>query len=126
MTIEEVKHLFHKELGLPPEVDKLEGRTFNLRYSRHAQTACVSDRYGIIKPPMLLPVRRDQIVEAELFNGWVLKATVRIPYNAVYDLVLVIMPERYGEAFVKTCWLNRKDDTHRTLDRSKYQTYSIA
>jgi hypothetical protein len=118
--------LFHKDLGFPPNVDWLEGRTFNLRYSRHAKTACMSDRYGFIKPPGLLTFRRDLLVEVELFGGWVIKAVVRVAYDDTYDLVLVVMPERYGEALVKTCRLNRKDDPHNTLDRSKYQTYIVS
>jgi len=81
--------------------------------------ACVTDRYGRVIPPFSITILAEQIIEVEVYNGGIGKAVIRIPHCETYDLVLALFPR---EGFVKTCWLNRKDDTHCTLDRTKYQT----
>jgi hypothetical protein len=112
--------LFHRDIGLP-DCESIH-REFRLAYSEHAQTACAFDRYGVIRPPATVIPHQDNLIEVEVRRGRIVKAVIRISYNETFDLSIVFIP---GDAFVKTCWLNRKTDTHRTLDRSKYQTYVV-
>jgi len=44
------------------------------------------------------------------------KYALRVSYNKVEDLCIVV--DETG--FVRTVWLNRKTDNHRTLDKSQY------
>jgi hypothetical protein len=44
------------------------------------------------------------------------KALYRLAYTTNSDLCLVVTLS----GFVKTAWLNARDDAHMTLDRSKY------
>ena len=116
--------LFHRDIGLPDCAPLFF--SFELTYSAHAKRACVEDRYGTIRPPRFVRPREGEIIEVQVWNGRIVKAVVRTTYNDIHDLILVIVPEDIDKAFVKTCWLNRKDDTHCTLDRSKYQTYVVS
>jgi hypothetical protein len=84
--------LFHYELGFPKHA-KLHFGTLNLFWTQHALGECQADRYGIIDPPKTLDTDK--------------------------DMVLVVMP---ASGRVKTVWINMKEDTHRTLDESKYWT----
>jgi hypothetical protein len=46
-----MERIFHKEIGLPPELDKYIGRIFKLTFSQHAKDECRNDGYGFIIPP---------------------------------------------------------------------------
>ena len=57
--------------------------------------------------------------------GWhILKICVRIPYGANQDVCVALSPNyregKPSELFVRTAWLNSAEDSHYTLDRSKY------
>lgn len=112
--------LYHRDIGLPDCACLF--RSFGLTYTFHAKRACVSDRYGTIRPPVSVIPRHGQIIEVEVWNNHIVKAVVRTTYNDICDLILVLIPGSPAEATVKTCWLNRRDDNHRTLDRTKYAT----
>ena len=49
--------------------------------------------------------------------GSIIKVLARLPYDAQYDILVAFIPDR---SFVKTGWLNDKNDNHYTLDESKY------
>lgn len=58
-------------------------------------------------------------------SGWFLtKYCIRIPYDSTQDLVVAIRPKYRGAAVVDnvvvTAWINSKNDSHITLDKSKY------
>lgn len=61
--------------------------------------------------------------------GWfVTKYCVRVPYGVNDDLVIVIRPQwdKFRQSYdvdknmIVTAWLNHKEDSHTTLDASKY------
>ena len=115
--------LFHYELGFP-KAAKLRFGTLELSWTKHALSECSADRYGIINPPQTLDTNTAQIIEAEIArkpNGKLFteKVVYRIPYTEVKDMVLVVIP---NSGRVKTVWINVRDDTHKTLDASKYWT----
>lgn len=115
--------LFHYELGFP-KYAKLHFGTLNLFWTQHALRECEADRYGIIDPPKTLDTDKAQVIEAEIkrFDSgalWTEKVVYRIPYTETKDMVLVVIP---ASGRVKTVWINMKEDTHKTLDASKYWT----
>ena len=70
-------------------------------------------------PSELNPVEC-KIVEVETDkNNNIVKIVYRKQLNQKLDLCLVVMVQ---QSLVKTIWLNEANDTHRTLDRSKYAT----
>lgn len=115
--------LFHYQLGFPKGA-KLTFGTIYLYWTKHALSECSADRYGIIDPPNQLDTDKAQVIEAELSrlddgSFYTNKVVYRIPYTDTKDMVLVVSP---GSGAVRTVWINMKEDTHRTLDRSKYWT----
>ena len=112
--------LYHREVFFPKgKLDAIQGRTLKLKYSLHALQAAVSDRYGIVQIPKSIVFDEAGVFELELTGLHVTKFVVRLPYSATHDLALVIIPDG-TDFFVKTVWLNDRNDSHRTLDRSKY------
>lgn len=69
--------------------------------------------------PEKVNMRGVQVIEVELSGMRMNKMVVRGTYDEERDIVLVIAPRR-GEFFIKTAWLNDKDDSHLTLDVSRY------
>lgn len=59
-----------------------------------------------------------QAFEVETEKGKLTKCVVRVSYNDKKDICLVY---RYG--LIVTAWLCNKDDTHKTLNKSKYARY---
>jgi hypothetical protein len=116
-----MERIFHKEIGLPPELDKYIGRIFKLTFSQHAKDECRNDRYGFIIPPQEVLITKDNVIEVEMHYHNIVKILVRMPYDSVNDISIAFIPSSHG-GFVKTLWLNRKTDVHRTLDRSKYDS----
>lgn len=55
--------------------------------------------------------------------GWhVTKYVVRVSYDEKRDVtfVIAVRQDNITNAFIKTAWLNQKDDIHSTLNKSKY------
>ena len=88
-----------------------------VNYTHHAIDAAYNDRYEEIILPNALNFAKSEIIEVEIKNKKIVKIVARFDYNNNYDLVIVIIPQ--GK-IIKTVWLNDKNDTHLTLDTSKY------
>ena len=86
-----------------------------LRYTYHAIEQ--ADCKGIENLPDYINLSGSTIVEMEVRNGKVMKVLARQAYDFKSDITFVILVR---DMTVKTVWLNGKDDTHRTLDASKY------
>ena len=108
--------LYHKDIILPPL--KLMDAYLELNYTLHAIKSAENDRYEEINLPSTINFTMVEVIEIEILDGDVEKMIVRQKYSKEYDLVLVIMP-RYMR--VKTVWLNEVEDTHKTLNQSKYR-----
>ena len=54
--------------------------------------------------------------EVETTDGIVTKCVIRCEYDESRDISIVVR-----DGFVATGFLNMKEDTHKTLDRSKYE-----
>lgn len=113
------ERLYHREKGFPQDVNLPRGFSpvVRLRYGGHARQEAMADRYGNLKLPDVIDVRKGDIFEIGVTGNTVTKMAVRMPYDDKIDLVVVFMP---ADGFVKTVWANTKGDTHKTLDLSKY------
>lgn len=111
--------LYHKDIGFPADVKMPRGfhPVITLRYGPHANEESMRDKYGNIRLPKRVDVRRGEIFEIGVRNNVVSKLGVRFSYDDTRDLILIINP---ADGFVRTVWFNLKGDKHRTLDRSKY------
>lgn len=110
--------LYHADIGLPDGF-RLPARYVNLKWSRHALNARLDDRYGVIPEFAGISLPDFEVIEVGLTGRKVEKVVVRGHWTADLDVVFVLIPEG-NEWFVKTVWSNRRDDTHKTLDRSRY------
>jgi hypothetical protein len=106
--------------GLPKMV--LPNGAVVLTYSGHARTAAMQpDRFGIgekINLPKSIDMQDCEVVEAEMQKGKLTpeKIVVRYPYSDSLDLVMPM----HLDGFVRTVWLNDKNDKHHTLNKSRY------
>ncbi len=104
--------LYHKDLGNLPAVS-YSGK---LTYTDHAKRASMSDRYGFINlPDRVSPAAK--VIEVEVKGGRAHKAVFRTAYDLKHDLCLVVL---LASGTVKTVWLNKLTDSHKTLDKSRY------
>jgi hypothetical protein len=110
--------LYHADAYGFPQNAQSGARVLTLNYTYHARQAAQSDRYGAVDLPATLDTGAALLIEAEIDSGGALvKAVWRVRYDNELDLVLVVIP---ASATVKTVWINRHNDTHRTLDKSRY------
>ena len=119
---------YHAAIGFPSNLRRPTG-VATLVYSEHALTEAASDRYGhkgvIVLPKRINLDAPNSLIEVEaLADGTLLKGVYRVRYNALNDLVLVIV---FGAelAFVRTIWLNRKGDNHAALRYGAYDEPSV-
>lgn len=111
--------LYHREKGFPNNVNMPRGFSpiIRLTYSKHAQQESMLDAYGDIKLPHVIDVRKGDLFEIGVVGNTVTKMAIRIPYNDTLDISLVINP---ADGFVRTVWANKKTDSHKSLNLSKY------
>lgn len=110
--------LYHYTLGFPKGFSSNVG-TVQLTFTGHALHAALTDRYGRIVLPKSIDTREALCIEALIEGGQVGKLVYRTAYSKNYDLILVCIPKRGGFT-VATVWLNDRQDSHQTLDASKY------
>lgn len=112
--------LWHKDIRIPAEAyQQIKAQPVDvvLSYTFHALEASQTDRYGKIELPATINWSDAEVVEIEVVAGKVFKVVARLHHDSKNDLVIVVLLNGYK---VKTVWLNRKNDKHRTLDISKY------
>lgn len=109
--------LFHSDIRLPDGFVAPRGRV-SLRWTRHADQARVSDRYGDIPKFSTATLDNLNVIEVGVENGRVVKILFRGRMSADLDVCMVLIPGTVWT--VKTVWINERNDKHGTLDRSKY------
>jgi hypothetical protein len=89
-----------------------------LSYSFHALEEAKKDKYGYHGLPDFLDIEQSEVIEVETDSlGKPRKVLYRTSYTKDFDLCLVIL---INENFVKTVWLNEKDDFHDKINKLKY------
>ncbi len=104
----------HHESQFAPNTFVLPADEITLTYSNHALDRAIE--YNL-RLPVQISLAMFKVIEIEFTGAKVTKLLIRGAYNSKEDLLLALIP---GRNFVKTCWTNRKNDQHRTLDMSKY------
>ena len=110
--------LYHVDIRLPDGF-RLPARVVNLYWTRHAERARQNDRYGMIPQIPVVDLAQCNVIEVGLTGKRVEKVVVRTPFDTFNDLILVLIPGP-GAWTVKTVWFNQTNDSHKTLDRSRY------
>lgn len=109
--------IYHKDIGFPSMFRRPVG-SFVLILSKHALARAVEKGFDI---PDRINMRDFRVIEIETSVKRVEKIVMRGGYDDNRDIVLVVIPQRNGSFYVKTAWLNNKNDLHFTLDVSKYE-----
>jgi hypothetical protein len=131
--------VYHSDVYMPEEIRALVPATLSLRYTRHAEEAAADEtayttRYGALVLPKRLELAQTRLVEVDAFRDrhrrlHAGKVLVRRTYDARWggvDLVLAIQICHglyHGLdiiGLVRTVWLNKCSDNHRTLRRDAY------
>ena len=125
-------YLFHKDVFIPDKVaEQVYGKTVRLQPTMHAiqnidralanfgvyvdpdiyfnRTVTVGDNNQVIEVGMNYNQAEDKLELTHLL--------LREPFNDEFDLVYAV---DIPSGNVKTFWLNRKGDIHRTLERGRY------
>ena len=126
--------LYHVVVGIPQDLVSLLPESIKVGFTRHARKALPDDRYwraattqpncdvaSILYKPV--PVVRSEIIELEVVNGRPVKVVLRRFFSNGFDAVLVIAINSLQAATgtVKTIWLNRAIDQHRSLRQGNYR-----
>lgn len=112
--------LYHRDLGFPAGVSAPRGH-FTIEYTRHARTEATRDRYAEIRLPAHVTLDGSETFELELDAlGHPVKAVVRLAYDAVHDICLVLRPAGVGRVACVTVWLNKRTDNHSTIKYGRY------
>jgi hypothetical protein len=112
---------YHKDVFLPPSlVAAVATLDFSMvNYSRHALVAAAEDGVQAHELPRSLALSDWTLVKVETVAGRVRGLLLRRPRAADPRLHLVIAIA-VPDMVVRTVWVNRANDNHRTLDRTKY------
>lgn len=105
--------LFHRDIYFPAQLKCPQGK-FVLKYGSHAKQRAALNAIPI---PTILDTAQAVVIEAELVHNKVVKILYRLAYDSMRDILLAVDVEHW---FIKTIWANRKNDTHKTLNRSAY------
>jgi len=118
--------LYHADVQMPRHIRGMVPKGVKtMRYSQHALNER-NDKFGYVQLPTSLNFAKATLVEVQVFGNVLDKVVIRQSHDEKTDLVLVCVPFYKGEVldkkqwFVKTVWLNTKDDNHATLDKNRF------
>lgn len=117
------KNLYHTDIFTPPQFKRIENVIVDNIYplSPYVVNAANSDRFGQIIVPSSFEFSYCDIIEIETYKDSTdIKFLIRLEYDKINDLCIVILCDRLGNVRIKTVWLNEKTDKHKTLDKTKY------
>lgn len=113
-----MESLYHRDVFVPDWLIA-STETVEVNYGAHARKEAFQDRYGVIELPAKIDLSTFEAIEFGVIDGVISKILYRGILDEYRDLCIVLIPGRW---FAKTVWVNWWNDTHRTLDASKYQT----
>lgn len=125
-----MSRLYHKKVFWYASFDTLAKELFNKNYSLHLFEHLLysTDKHGMTMREL------DRIIDELIDNKRcfflyevetrakddIVKCALRTSYDLDRDISIVFATSKDGKNIVKTAWLNRKDDRHFSLDKSKY------
>ena len=112
---------FHRDIYLPASlVAQVASVNYSrLVYTRHALEAALEDGVRSHELPPSLVFSEWVLVHVETWHHRPSGVLLRRPLPATPSRHLVLAVS-VPDCRVKTVWVNRADDNHRTLDRSRY------
>ena len=111
--------LYHKDIYIPENIkEQLPDKPIKLVYSRHAEDARHNDRYGEVTKLSWLNPAEAEVIEVEVIGGKIIKVVYRLKMDDTLDQCVVV---NVPEGLVRTVWANRRNDNHKTLNKSKYE-----
>lgn len=116
--------LYHRDVYLPASlVNLLPKGLLNVYTTQHARER--ARQLGLGYCPSCLDCRDidTEVIEVDTDDNGQVKIVYRVPYSTKSDLCLaVLFCDEGAESFflLKSCWLNDKLDTHKTLDTTRY------
>jgi hypothetical protein len=113
-------NLYHKDIRLPPHFRGLPAATVQVKWTRHAEDARSNDRYGYIPKHERLNLREAETIEVGIEDGRLVHLLLRMPYDGKRDILFALRPVAGKPWVIKTVWLNRTNDRHKTLNKSRY------
>jgi hypothetical protein len=116
--------IYHADLGLPSDFVAPTHRieiSYGAHPDSHARAEARADRYGEIRLPKTLSLKRMKVIEVGVEDGRISKILFRGRLDETRDLCIVLIPKGNKPWFAKTAWVNTTEDTHKTLDKSRYQ-----
>lgn len=111
--------LWHSSIRLPANFVAPTGRV-ELSWTRHADSERTKDRYAEIPKFKGLTLKRFAVIEVGTEAGTVTKIVFRGRMDDTNDVVIVLIPNGNKPWTVKTAWINKRSDLHKTLDHSRY------
>lgn len=87
-----------------------------LHFTKHASERAIQKQVFV---PSSIEIHAGEVVELEVEGNKATKLVVRRALNVTHDFVLVLVPRNANSWTVVTCWLNKKTDTHSTLDTGR-------
>lgn len=112
--------LYHKDIRLPDNFRGLPPTNVNLKWTRHATEARTNDRYGYVPAWENINLREAEVIEVGMSSGYLVHLLLRLPYDGRKDILMAVKPIARKPWVVKTVWLNKVNDKHRTLNKSNY------
>lgn len=111
---------YHKDIFMPSDlISGLLNKRLKLVYTSHARNECINDKYGIIYPLKEVLLTKENIVEIYVDNNKVFKVLMRQKQDNYLDKCLIININSFE---VITNWLCKSEDTHKTLNKTKYES----
>ena len=114
--------LYHKDIFMLPEIKNLPTQRWKLVLESHAleKIKHEEDKFGVhIDIPETLIFSGEQIIEADIEYPVVKKVLIRYHLDEIHDICWVIMKVG-NKRICKTMWVNKREDVHKTLDKTKY------
>lgn len=117
MAYDNLPH-FHRRYGFPVTPPAITVDV-PLDMIAHAKHETQNDRYGSIRPPTVFRATPENIFEIayDPQTKQVKKVAARDSYDDEHDITVVIT----YDGKIVTVWLNKKTDTHSTLQKSRYE-----
>lgn len=118
--------LYHMNVWFPEEIKKLVedklSKQYIIRSTNHSRQR--ADEYNLSQG-CIRACLFGNVIEAEIYNNEVVKIVTRIPHRfdkqiEVCFAIAFNCDTALNTASVKTIWLNDANNSHSTLDKSKY------
>lgn len=113
--------LYHADIRLPDNFSRLPDSEVELKWTHHAINASNTDRYGHIPRYNKILLSGCDVIEVGMEEGKVVHLLLRANFGqGDRDILFALAPIAGKPWTVKTVWFNKRNDRHKTLNKSRY------